>query len=140
MSYTLPINTLVANGDVLELYGYLISSNTVGGAAYGLVKIGGVEIKAAAGWYSTLGASTDSHNKFAAKLLITRKSATVIYVDFSLEVIPTGGDISSVFRGTPVEFTINNMTSSTNEILLQGSTTGGATVSANQLLIKLIKQ
>lgn len=132
-SYTLPLNTLSANGDSLEVIS-MLSVDVTTSLAYVRLYMAGS---------STLTGTPASFFIYpgtkicALRAIITRQSATTVFVQFFVE-FSGGANLTTTgsqhFYSTGV--VVNNLTTNTNTIEIRGAETNGSNVlTAHNLLI-----
>lgn len=139
-SYLLPANTLTQAGDIISIDGSITQALVSGKSGHLKLEIGGADAMPSMSAFGYLyidnpGVYTTFHAEF------TRLTATTISVKYSVTVSfgqPFGAiRLTEFFEST---ITVNNLTSATNLIDLQGSTTGSNTLTCNQMVVTYYKK
>lgn len=129
-TYTLPINTLINNGDMLEVYtGTVLVGNAIATAA---IRLNSTDI-------ATVGSNSNSLPFYELHATITKVSDTSVFITYKVMLFNTNRSLASTFRGTTVSTSVNNLISATNTISVVGRTTSPATMRSEQFTIKLLK-
>lgn len=141
-SYTLSANTLTQDGDALEVTGFIVTSGTSANKNVKLL-IGGTDAMPTISGlgYLVIDASVNN-GAMNFKAVITRKSATTVFITYEVTDMYQAPfykviSISSFYEAS---ITVNNLTSASNLIDLQGFTTAPDTIVAKQLMIKYLKK
>lgn len=139
-SYTLAVDQLTTNGDVAQVHAVIVKAGVVS-AAHIKMEIGGVDampqMSGAFGYLYFDAAPV--YVSFDAT--ITRLSATTVSVNYRFSVqyaLPWG--VFRVTEFTEPTITINNLTSATNLIDIQGSTDSTNTLTCSQMMVTYLKK
>lgn len=138
-SYLLPANTLTQSGDMISIDGSITQALVTGKSGNLKLEIGGADAMPSVlsiGYLPVVAQGV--YTTFNAK--VTRLTATTIAVKYSVAVNYPPPFVAGVLEFFESTITVNNLTSLTNLIDLQGSTTGANTLTCNEMTVIYLKK